>query len=133
MPRLPQALRAVLAFSVALALWALARPALAAPAPFCDDRAASATAPPPTLEAPDVGIQRARVAVTCPTDLPLGMTLRHGRPRFVPWATGAESVVATAHALPVPRALGAGARLDAPLAQTPLAGVRWRIERPPRA
>jgi hypothetical protein len=132
MPRLRKALRVVLASSLALALWALARPALAASAPFCDDRAASDTAPPPALEAPDVGIQRAHVTAACPADdSPLGLTLRRGRSSSVPSFAGAEALLATFSRAPlVPPQ---GTILDpAPLVQSPRSGVRSRIERPPR-
>ena len=46
---------------VMLALWTLGRPAHAATlAPFCDDRGATALAPPPALEAPDEAVRQGR-------------------------------------------------------------------------
>jgi len=131
MARLRPALRALLASSLALALWTLARPALAASAPFCDDRAASATAPPPALEAPDVAIQRAKVAATCAgEELPFGATLRHGRPRSVASTVAAEPARVTGRVLMVapPRT-----PFDPPrVSESPGQSVRSRIERPPR-
>jgi hypothetical protein len=132
MRRLRQILRAVVASSLALALWTLARPALAVSAPFCDDRGASAIAPPPTLEAPDVGVRRAHITAACPgDDLPLGATLTRGRPRSVLWAVTAEPVLATLRApfvAPPPRTLD-----PPPVADAPREGVHARVERPPRA
>src|SRR5947209_17163186 len=85
-------LRAVLFGSVVLALWSLARPASAAIAPLCDDRGASAIAPPPLLQAPDdahnEAIERAHVAPSCTRgDLPLGASIaapKKGVPKLSP-------------------------------------------------
>jgi hypothetical protein len=131
MPRLRPVLRALLASSLALALWTLARPALAASAPYCDDRAASAIAPPPALEAPDVGIQRARVATVCAgEELPFGATLRHGRARSVPSTVGAEATLVLGQP---PLVAPPGLPFDPPrISESPGRGVRSRIERPPR-
>ena len=53
-----------------LALWTVSRPAAAAvPAGLCDDRGASAVAPPPALEAPDEAIQRSRAPAPCGGEL----------------------------------------------------------------
>jgi hypothetical protein len=131
MARLRRALRVLLASSLALALWMVARPALAASAPFCDDRAASATAPAPALEAPDVGIQRARVAAACAgEEHPFGATLRHGRPRSVPSTMAAEPALLTGgvHVVSPPGALFEPPRVP----ESPGQSVRSRIERPPR-
>lgn len=131
MPRLRQALSYVLASSLALVLWTVARPAAAAPAPFCDDRGASAIAPPPALEAPDVAVQRARVTSTCPTeDSPLGATLTHGRAPSAPAVIQAEPALLVA-TIPLP--LPSTSELDpAPRVEWPCEGVRSRVERPPR-
>ena len=130
MRRLHRALRFVLATGLALALWTLARPAMAAPAPYCDDRGASAIAPAPVLEAPDVGIERARTAACPGDDAPTGAALTRGRIPSAPPSVGSEPV------LPVwgaPRAAPPGNRIDpAPVEESPHDGVRWRVERPPR-
>ena len=117
---------------VLLALWTLGRPAHAAVfAPFCDDRGATALAAAPALEAPDEAIRRA-AAAPCDTDEPIfGLALGPARhtvragPTHV--APGAETP--PSQLLPPP--------LDAPLALVageapPQAGVRYRVERPPR-
>jgi hypothetical protein len=131
MARLRPALQAILSSGLALALWTLACPALAASAPFCDDRAASAIAPPPALEAPDVGIQRAKVAPACAgEDRPLGTALRHGRSPSEPAASRAEPALTPD---PLPFVAPSGDRLElAPISESPRQGVRSRIERPPR-
>ncbi|HEY8040131.1 MAG TPA: hypothetical protein VIF15_10075 [Polyangiaceae bacterium] len=131
MPRLRRALRATLFAAVVLAMWTLSRPALAASAPLCDDRGASGMAPPPSLEAPDVAVQRARTPPSCDgLSAPLTATLTHTHHGLFASAAAAE------HAVPVARTLLAppGAELleVAPPAARPRQGVRWRIERPPR-
>jgi hypothetical protein len=125
------ALRVILSSGLALALWTLARPALAVSAPFCDDRAASAIAPPPALEAPDVGIQRAKVAPACAgEDRPLGTTLRHGRSPSEPGSSGAEPALSPHH---LPFIAPPGDTIEPqPISESPRQGVRSRIERPPR-
>jgi hypothetical protein len=131
MARLGLTLRALLASSLALALWTLARPALAASAPFCDDRAASASAPPPALEAPDVGIQRAKVEAACAgEDRPLGTTVRHGRSRSASPAVAHEAALSTRD---TPLVGPPETTFDPPqIAESARQGVRPRIERPPR-
>jgi hypothetical protein len=114
-----------------LAFWTLARPAHAALAPFCDDRGATALAPPPALEAPDEAIQRA-AAPPCETDTPIsGLTLgqAHARVRAVP----ADAVPADAVA-PLPPLPHLASEPFAFVARDlpPQAGVRYRVERPPR-
>jgi hypothetical protein len=131
MPRLRRVLRAVLVASVALAIWTLARPAMAAPAPLCDDRGASALAPPPVLEASDVAVQRARATATCPlADLPLVTTIAPGhRAPPSPPPSGEPLLVQSSVAVAPPT----GEELDLPTADVPpLEGVWSRIERPPR-
>ncbi len=122
----------MLVSSLLLVLWTMARPAHAMPAAFCDDRGASAVAPPPALDAPDVVIARVRVALSCPgQDLPLFASLGVGHRGVVPsLSTGLDAALPIAPAWLVPPA---GEELDAPAeAARPLDGVRARIERPPR-
>jgi hypothetical protein len=124
-------IRYILVSSLALVLWTFARPAFAMPAPFCDDRGASGIAATPSLEAPDVAVQRAHAAPPCPgEDLPLGVAVSHGRPASAPAAGAAEPILPTTlAALVVPP----GSMLDPPpTVDCPRDGERSRIERPPR-
>jgi len=121
----------LLAASLALALWTVARPAQASTAPFCDDRGASAMAPPPVLEAPDVGVQRAAVPASCPDEeVLLGTTVRSGRVAPAPLTVGSEPML-----LPTPAKMVFpwGENLPTlPPVESPREGVHFRIERPPR-
>jgi hypothetical protein len=127
-----RAVRYILVSSLTLVLWTFARPALAMPAPFCDDRGASGIAATPALEASDVAVQRARATPPCPgEDLPLGMALTHGRPASAPAAVAAEPVLPATR---VPFVVPPGSTLDPPPSvQSSGDGERSRIERPPRA
>lgn len=130
MPR--RLLRAALFAIVTVALWALARPAMAMPAGYCDDRGATAIAPPPVLEAPDVAVRQARVAASCdgddvavgetvaPGHAPAGGVAAQGDPA-VPVRTIALPPASSEQMSPVPEL---GPRAD---------GVTTSIERPPRA
>ncbi len=123
--------RLALFVSVVLALWTVGRPARAMPAGLCDDRGASAIAPVPSFEAPDVAVRRAAAGGSCRDE----KLLVHAR--IVPAHSVFPSLYGTAHyALSVDRfGLGAGPgeaiSLD-PGAKRPLFGVRVRVERPPR-
>jgi hypothetical protein len=113
-------------------MWTVALPALAAPAPYCDDRGASAMAAPPTLQPVDEAIQRARVLPpTCPQDEQfLSSTIAPAH------RSAAASLTATEPALTTPNpAVVASPGEDLPpmvVHDWPLPGVRSRIERPPR-
>ncbi len=125
-------LRQIFSASVLLALWTIARPVAASPpAPFCDDRGASALAPAPLLEATDVAIQRARSTAPCDAADPVFFaSLGPGRSDVAPRFGGAESAIVSCQAS---LAQPAGDLLAPP--STTLAlhyGVRSRVERPPR-
>jgi len=126
-----RAVRLLLASSLALVLWTFARPALAMPAPFCDDRGASGIAPAPPLEASDVAVRRAGTAPACPgEDLPLGVSVTRGRAPTAPALLLADPILPTTHA---PLVAPSGSRLDPPPpADSPQDGERSRVERPPR-
>jgi hypothetical protein len=128
---LGRALRALLFATVVLAVWAVARPASAMPAAFCDDRGASAIAPPPTFEAPDVAVQRARMSSACEgQDVPFHATISPAHRGIAPpvFAGDPALPVSVANIAPL-----AGEDL-APTVDVDrsLAGVRSRVERPPR-
>jgi len=129
---LSRALRNALVTSLVLALWAFARPASAAPAPLCDDRGASAIAPPPALEAPDEAIARARLSTTCPgDDLPVGRTVAPAHRGVAPPAASVDLGLPATQSVP-PSSGGDPIPATATEAR-PRAGVRARVERPPRA
>lgn len=131
MPRLRRVLRAVLALSVTLVVWTLARPALAAPAPLCDDRGATALAPPPALEAPDVAIQRAHTPASCDLgDAVLGCAVGQGHRTPAPPPQGGEPVLPQGTVTVAPPT---AEELDLPPVDVPpTEGVHLRVERPPR-
>jgi hypothetical protein len=125
-------LRAALFVSLVLALWSVSHPAAAAAAALCDDRGASVIAPPPPLEASDVAVERQRVENTCLGGrvLPLGARISPA-PRGPSFAfSGAEQAVPV---FPAMLARSAGTEVDfLPGTARAPAGVRWRVERPPR-
>jgi hypothetical protein len=124
-------LRAALFASIMLAVWSFARPALASSlAPFCDDRGATALAPPPALEVPDEALRQA-AAPPCAPDSPLfGLAFDHSHPRSSKtWPSQEPALGVTS----IPVARPSGERLEfASHATSPPYGVRYRVERPPR-
>jgi hypothetical protein len=120
---------------VMLALWLVGRPAHAASfAPFCDDRGATALAPPPALEATDEAVRRAATRpCDADTEAPVfGLALQSAH-RIV----RTFSADATPAAPPAPPRVLPTPLLDGPIAfvareTPPQAGVRYRVERPPR-
>jgi hypothetical protein len=125
-------LRAALFASLVLTLWTFARPAAAMPAGLCDDRGATAIAPPPSLEAPDEAIARARApASSCPCE---GSEARaaigpahHRAPSPSPSAQSALPFSSVVLAPPAEHRLA-----SAPVVDRPGRGVHSRVERPPR-
>ncbi|MGH7295344.1 MAG: hypothetical protein ACRELB_10440 [Polyangiaceae bacterium] len=134
MTSLARRLRPLLVSSLALALWAIALPARASSAPFCDDRGASALAPPPTLvgAGTDAGTQLGRLDLPCDAEEDfIGATLTRGHPAPVPTAEAPPPYLAPPSFAVVP---ATGEDLDRPPSEAPRAdGVRSRIERPPRS
>jgi hypothetical protein len=123
--------RVLLVLSVTLVTWAAARPCWAAAAPYaplCDDRGASASAPPPTFEATDEAVRRARAS--CETgEHSLFASIVSGRSATPRPGHAAEPV------LPV-RVSWHVEWLSEPIADTPARraeapGVRSKLERPP--
>jgi hypothetical protein len=127
----PRAVRYILVSSLTLVLWTFARPAMAMPAPFCDDRGASGIAAAPALEASDVAVQRARATPPCPgEDLPLGVAITHSRPASAPAVLAVDPALPTARP---PLVAPPDTLLDpSPTVECPREGERSRIERPPR-
>jgi hypothetical protein len=130
-PMLRRALRAALFTIVTVVLWTVARPAMAMPAPFCDDRGATAMAPEPLLEAPDVAVQRARAAPACDgEELMLGMTAAPGHSTPMVASSGDPALPATTP----PVAPADFVTLPPlPVAQPRADGVPGTLDRPPRA
>lgn len=128
---LRRALRLVLVSSLGLALWFVALPARASTAPFCDDRGASALAPPPTLVGGDPTTQIGRLDVSCEgEDILVGATITRGHPTPVPAPDAPDPYLASAALAVVPPT---GEELDRPPSEPPRTeDVRSRIERPPR-
>ena len=129
---LRRTLRAVLFAIVTIALWTVARPAHAMPAPFCDDRGATAIAEPPLLVAPEIAVHRAIAAVSCDAeDLVLGAAVAPGQGDAPASAAQAEPAVPPAAPVVAPaESSSASVATDVlPVAD----GVRSELERPPRA
>jgi hypothetical protein len=127
-------LRVVIAVALSLSLWVLARPAWAMPAGLCDDRGASAIAPPPALEGPDVGIERARAASSSSCDgdsTPEHATVFPGHRASQGTPVDGGGALAPADRLVVLAPVGAPQEPVFPPARLPR-GERFRIERPPR-
>jgi hypothetical protein len=126
-------LRVALFSGLMLALWSFARPAHAATlAPFCDDRGATALAPPPALEPIDEAVRRAATPPAADGDGPsFVLTLRPGhrlaRAALVDMSPASVPNVTTGVVPPSAEPLAATrGELLSP------AGVRFRVERPPR-
>jgi hypothetical protein len=139
MPMLRRVLRAALFAGVVVLVWTFARSASAAVpaeqrAPFCDDRGASAIAPPPTIESPSDVLERVRAAnarcVVLDDDGIVGRAFAPAPRAFHPPASA--SVHALWRAAPtVTPPTGTDLATDEPPAPVAVE-VRLRIERPPR-
>jgi hypothetical protein len=128
-------LRAALFAGVVVLVWTVSRSASAAVndhAPFCDDRGASALAPPPTLESPSDVLDRVRAASSCTlNDVDaIGRAFAPSHRTFE--APASSSVPALWRAAPtVTPTTGEELAVGTPATPTPIE-VRFRIERPPR-
>jgi hypothetical protein len=128
---LRRALRAALFAIVTIALWTVARPAQAMPAPYCDDRGATAMAAEPLLEAADVAIQRAHVAPVCDgQDVQLGAAVApgHGQPLITSVTADPALPPVTPAVLPASGSPRTFVSVEQPRAD----GVTSTLERPPR-
>jgi hypothetical protein len=127
------ALFAIVTVAVTIAFAALGRPAMAMPAGYCDDRGATAIAPAPVLEAPDVAVRAARPAATCPMDaedMIAGEAAAPGHvPTVFPAASGEPALPACALHVPPP---SCDWMLHAPEVARGPDGVATSVERPPR-
>ncbi|HZU84990.1 MAG TPA: hypothetical protein VE987_18795 [Polyangiaceae bacterium] len=124
-------MRTVVFAAVTVALWALARPASAMPAGLCDDRGATAIASPPSLEAPDIAVERVRAPARCSgDDLPWLATVKPAHGVAASPALGCEPALPLAGAL-VAAPQGQASRVWRELHRA-AQGVRARVERPPR-
>lgn len=128
---LRRALRAALFTIVTVVLWTVSRPAMAMPAPFCDDRGATAMAAEPLLEAPDIAIQRARATPSCDLDdCAAGAAVAPGHsPTSIPTASADPALPASPPV--VPPASGS-TRPFISAAQPRADGITGTLERPPR-
>jgi hypothetical protein len=125
------ALRAALFAVVMVAVWAVARPAQAMLAPYCDDRGATGVAEPPVLQAPDIAVRRAHVAGSCETDEhAVGDAVSPGQGEPLPPAAHADPGLPSA--APVVVAADGIRACFAPVVAPLFDGVRFPIERPPR-
>jgi hypothetical protein len=117
---------------VMLALWTLGRPAHAAIlAPFCDDRGATALAEPPALEATDEAVRRS-ASPPCDEDAPIfGLALGPAHRILRSLSADAAPAATAAELRPLPPSLGETIAFVGGQT-TPEAGVRCRVERPPR-
>ncbi len=128
-------LAAALAIGLLALVSAWSRPAFASDAaqrwaPYCDDRGATAVAPPPALEAPDEAIRRAAASPCAADELALHAVASQGHrshPRVA--SDGPHGLVPRALRLAPPP----GERLTDPAMVLPVTSdERVRLERPPR-
>ncbi len=115
---------------VALAAWLVAGTAMAA-APICDDRGASAFAPPPILDTPNESIDVGAAPEACGFAIDDGISLHQGRASDpLPPPEGADlipvgasiTVIATPEGKVAPSFVVSGGR----------PGIHARLDRPPR-
>jgi hypothetical protein len=129
---LARLLRAVLVAGVWLAVLTVARPAHAAWAPLCDDRGASALAPPPLLQAPEDVITRASNA-RCDRDAAsLLSTLRRGHERVDSPDPDGDAALPAATIPVLLQQSRSATSTPAREIERPPSAMRARVERPPR-
>jgi len=124
-------LRGILFAAVWLAVMTVAHPASAEWAPLCDDRGASAFAPPPLLEAaPDVITRAARSSCDRDDSAPLSAVRRtHDRVRLTDSDGDAALLAAVLGVRAPPLGMANEASVEI---ERPHATVHARVERPPR-
>jgi hypothetical protein len=127
-----RAARVLVALALALAVWAVARPASAAPAPFCDDRGASAIAPPPMIESPTDVLERVRAASSCTSDDGESFRRSFAPMHRLPRPTGPNLEPALPRSCVAIVLPGAGEPVAVVKSERSPDGVRARVERPPR-
>jgi hypothetical protein len=124
-------LRALLFTGFALVVCVISRSALASEAPFCDDRGATALAPPPALDASDQAVARVRACSSGGDESGYFAILARAR------SHAARSLQAADAAAPAPLLEVAGGLrgelCDSRCDSAPHAAVRSRIDRPPRS
>jgi hypothetical protein len=114
-----------------LAAWLVVRPASAS-APMCDQRGASILAPLPTFDAPDASVDIGDRGDACDLSVDTDRAYQRGeKPASDPAAMHVD-VTVTATRSHVPACGGEAVLAPDPRA-TPQAGVRFLVERPPRA
>jgi hypothetical protein len=125
-----RALRAAIGAALVFVVLAFSRSALAAPAPFCDDRGATALAAPPALEAAGDAIQRARFSTCDYGHHHFETSVGPMRHRITPASDDAGQALLPPPAQPPPFAID---MLEVNVVvPRPCVGVRIRVERPPR-
>lgn len=99
-------------------------------APYCDDRGATAVAPPPALEAPDEAIRRARASTCASDELTLHAVATQGHRSGHSFSSDAPQALATETTTLVSPP---GETMDAaPVTARAAQGARERLDRPPR-
>ena len=130
-----RALRVWLFACVAFALWAVALPARAASAPYCDDRGASALASPPVLQPPEEAMRAAlapRAPWACSFEEQLASgAVAHGHRTVAP-AVSVADVASPSLPRDLAPANGDGLLPEESDDDGAPTGVRCRVERPPR-
>jgi hypothetical protein len=124
--------RIVLGSLLAIALCSFARAADAATAPFCDDRAATLLASPPTLQPPETLLRAPAAPPSFCDDEGAAATfaVAPGHRQHQPRTPQADAVLPVCAA---PTAAPTADPIAWPTHAAPLTpGVHWRIERPPR-
>ncbi len=129
--RMPRALsRIFVAIAAALCAWLVAIPAWATQAPQCDHRGAITFAPPPQLQPPEQSLD-VEDDLTCLERMLLDSGVQQGNSP-VPSPTATEPVSLPASAAVAAASPERNLAENAP-SVVPNAGVKTRLERPPRS